>query len=157
MKHVCILSDQPVVIHFTGGASLVLLLLVLCIFKHTCISTHTGWMGNYGCFDYYIPHPMYHCKSRILREWIKLKMTRLNCLAKEDIVAGRCCQYLEILATRLKGAFTHTKMNIHNNPTSHTYLILLPTSGLSVGLQFSGTTIGNACGKYVPYFVLARN
>lgn len=78
-------------------------------------------------------------------------MTRLNCLAKEDIVAGRCCQYLEILATRLKGAFTHTKMNIHNNPTSHTYFILLPTSGLSVGLQFSGTTIGNACGKYVPY------
>ena len=53
-------------------------------------------------------------KSRELRKWIKLKMTSLNCLAKEGIVAGRCCQKLEILATRLKGAFTHTKMNIHN-------------------------------------------
>ena len=66
-------------------------------------------------------------------------MTRLNCLAKEDIVAGRrCCQYLEILAARLKGAFTHTKMNIHNNPTPHTYFILLPTNGYPWGFNFQG-------------------
>ena len=88
------------------------------------------------------------------REWINLKITSFNCLANK----GHCCSTLLPIPRDFWQQDSREHLHIQRWAFiilhTHTYFIPLPTtSGLSVEVQFSGTTIGK-CGKHVPYFML---